>query len=305
MFSVCARFSFDFKLDSTVLRMIHENPLKTYEFQIRFGEQLLGTNELKDGLPAPTQICINTYKFTTTGSILNFNCNTYIHTNKSNNVAVTWPYCKKAYYMEVNIVESIDVEDMVKLVQHNNILCSMSLKTKEKTVEMLNVSDSDVVEPLSYNFSLLCPISKLKMKLPSRSINCRHIQCFDLRTFILLNKIKSNWTCPICKTSILMEELVVDSFFLDVINSSTLPENCSEIILSSNDKWEPYIEPKKETLENNQSESDDENSENNICPVDLEYTIDEKTIIPTTSDWIPYDPNPIFIDLTTTTDNQA
>jgi len=59
---------------------------------------------------------------------------------------------------------------------------------------------------------------------------------------------------------LLIDELVIDSFLLDIINDSSLPENCFQIILYRDGNFKPYIEPKTEILKDDQK--DNEHSEN-------------------------------------------
>jgi len=97
------------------------------------------------------------------------------------------------------------------------------------------------------------------MKLPARSMKCNHLQSFDLRGLFLLNKIKPTWRCPVCNIRILVDELVLDSFLLDIINTPSFPENDFQIMLHENGNWESYIEPEKETKtpKTNDCNSDD------------------------------------------------
>lgn len=52
--------------------------------------------------------------------------------------------------------------------------------------------DSDLA-PKSYDCSLVCPLGKIKVNTPAKSINCKRLQCFDalfilIYTFILMHK---------------------------------------------------------------------------------------------------------------------
>uniref|UniRef100_A0A2S2PB33 E3 SUMO-protein ligase n=1 Tax=Schizaphis graminum TaxID=13262 RepID=A0A2S2PB33_SCHGA len=237
---------------------------KNFRLQIRFGERLEGKKYLIEKLPDLTKISVNSkISSTTKTSPINYKCE---HLFKENYISVLWPVFKTPYYMMIEIVEIVSVKHLVERIQFNNRLCSVKLNTKAKAIELMKSSVTEILDSTSFKFTLLCPITKLKMKLPTRSLKCSHLQCFDLSTFILLNKVNQKWICPICKISVLINELVIDSFLLDIVNNSTLPENCFEITLYANGEWEPCIE---QTMENNQSESDDEYSENTIVLMDL------------------------------------
>jgi len=250
-------------LPEVVLSIINDRPQRV-ELEMRFGKELPGMSELSEELPGEIQISINSHKVTAIDSPVNYNCSTFLLLNKTDNkISISWPHCIEPYYMVVNIVESFTIEDLVKRVQFHNKLCAVTLNTKAKAKELLKSDGTHTdVDPLSgtptHKVCLLCPITKLKMKLPTRSLKCSHLQCFDLHAFLSLNSIKPTWKCPVCNIPILIDELVVDSFFLDIINNSSLPENCIHIMIYKNGNWEPYIEPKIEFIEDDQNESDQE-----------------------------------------------
>jgi len=279
LFSEHTQFDYEFTLPKLIVSIINEKS-NSVQLQIRFGKELPGMSELSEGLPKSIQIAINSHIDTAKDSPINYSCNLFLFLNDTKNrISILWPHCKTPYYMTVNIVESITIADLVKRVQFNNKLCSITLNTKAKAMELLKNgtkhSDVEFCDSQTLKLSLLCPITKLKMELPTRSLKCSHLQCFDLHALFSLNMIKPTWKCPICYIRILVNELVVDSFFLDIINSSYLPENCFQIIFFKNGNWEPYIEPKKEILDD-QSESDEtEHSTSTTFPVDLGNYNDE------------------------------
>jgi hypothetical protein len=51
----------------------------------------------------------------------------------------------------------------------------------------------------SLTFSLLCPISMTVMQTPVRARHCKHMQCFDLRSFLDANKTVTGgrWRCGV------------------------------------------------------------------------------------------------------------
>ncbi|KAI0983368.1 hypothetical protein GJ496_000234 [Pomphorhynchus laevis] len=67
--------------------------------------------------------------------------------------------------------------------------------------------------------SLLCPISKCRITIPARTKSCRHIQCFDLEVFLLMNEKRPTWTCPVCDLKAPYHNLLIDWFFENVLCS--------------------------------------------------------------------------------------
>jgi len=57
----------------------------------------------------------------------------------------------------------------------------------------------DGVEQTSVKITLKCPITFRRITLPARGNECRHIQCFDLESYLQLNAERGLWRCPVCK----------------------------------------------------------------------------------------------------------
>ena len=55
------------------------------------------------------------------------------------------------------------------------------------------------LEQTSQKVSLRCPVTYKRIGLPARGHDCRHIQCFDLESYLKLNCEKGLWKCPVCK----------------------------------------------------------------------------------------------------------
>ncbi|XP_060859162.1 uncharacterized protein LOC132936446 [Metopolophium dirhodum] len=242
---------YEFELPKLIEKIISEKK-NNVQLQIRFGKELLGMSELSEELPEPITFYINSHKGTAKNSPIDYYCSVFkLLSDTKNKITILWPHCKTPYYIVINIVESITIEDLVKQVQFNNKIRSITLNTKAKITEFLKntieKSGADGCDMATLDLSLLCPITKLKMKLPARSMKCNHLQSFDLRGLFALNKIKPTWKCPVCNIPILVDELVLDSFLLDVINTPSVPGNDFQIIIHENGSWESYKKPKEET----------------------------------------------------------
>ena len=51
-----------------------------------------------------------------------------------------------------------------------------------------------------------------RIEIPARGRDCMHLQCFDLRHFVMLNKLSRRAVCPTCNTNIPFQSLVTDGF---------------------------------------------------------------------------------------------
>ncbi|KAH7721542.1 zinc finger protein 79-like protein [Aphelenchoides avenae] len=74
--------------------------------------------------------------------------------------------------------------------------------------------EADDIEVTSKKVSLVCPISKARVKVPVRSVNCRHIECFDLRSYLEFHRQLTFWECPFtfCKAQARCDGLRVDEY---------------------------------------------------------------------------------------------
>ena len=54
------------------------------------------------------------------------------------------------------------------------------------------------VEQTAVRVVLKCPITRQRLRLPARGCECRHIQCFDLESFLQMNCDRPSWRCPVC-----------------------------------------------------------------------------------------------------------
>lgn len=64
---------------------------------------------------------------------------------------------------------------------------------------MANGLPEDGVEQTAVKVSLKCPITYRRITLPARGHDCKHIQCFDLESYLQLNAERGSWRCPVCK----------------------------------------------------------------------------------------------------------
>lgn len=80
---------------------------------------------------------------------------------------------------------------------------SVKEKLKEDNVE------SDITTT-SLCVSLICPLSKIRMSSPCRSTTCNHLQCFDAKVFLELNRKKLALICPVCHKPFLYDDLFID-----------------------------------------------------------------------------------------------
>eukprot|EP01004_Peranema_trichophorum_P001968 NODE_1259_length_2040_cov_73.537298_g1067_i0.p1 GENE.NODE_1259_length_2040_cov_73.537298_g1067_i0~~NODE_1259_length_2040_cov_73.537298_g1067_i0.p1 ORF type:complete len:637 (+),score=134.68 NODE_1259_length_2040_cov_73.537298_g1067_i0:52-1962(+) len=126
--------------------------------------------------------------------------------------------------------------------------------------------DEDEIEATALQVSLQCPLSFMRIAVPSKGLECKHIQCFDLESFLVTNlgrkkkrkerekereryestgswdrdremrereardkKSNDDWRCPVCTKILRKEDLYVDKYFLDILNKAEPKIRSAEI----------------------------------------------------------------------------
>lgn len=79
---------------------------------------------------------------------------------------------------------------------------------------------SEIMDPRGILISTIDPLSLTTIEKPVRGDSCRHIQCFDARTYINFNiraGLRAQWRCPVCRILALPAFLVVDPIAADIL----------------------------------------------------------------------------------------
>nr|VZI47310.1 unnamed protein product [Spirometra erinaceieuropaei] len=72
--------------------------------------------------------------------------------------------------------------------------------------------------------SLLCPLTLTRIEIPVRSVNCDHLQCFDLSSYLTINKKRPRWSCPVCSSPAPFRDLRRDDFFVQLMADPSLKD---------------------------------------------------------------------------------
>ncbi|TPP65432.1 putative sumo ligase [Fasciola gigantica] len=101
--------------------------------------------------------------------------------------------------------------------------------------------DDDLVMPNTLPVQLLCPLSKCRIEVPVRGRDCRHIQCYDATTYLIINERKPSWNCPVCDRKVYYEDLIIDGLFLEVLNSKAA-QDLDEAVFHDDGTWSVLAE---------------------------------------------------------------
>jgi len=109
-------------------------------------------------------------------------------------------------------------------------LIQLNLNQKDAVVIDESDGEDDDTEVIKSNiYSLLCKVSMSAIQTPVRGKNCKHIQCFDLRNYLLSNSTVSGsrWRCVVCEDFVPMQDLMIDGFMSKILNDFGQDVNAS------------------------------------------------------------------------------
>lgn len=117
--------------------------------------------------------------------------------------------------------------------------------------------------------SLKCPIIKSRIRLPARGLECKHVQCFDLEGYLMMNCERGTWRCPECSKPALTESLEIDQYYWAILNTLTNAD-VDEVIIDSSANWRAVqsnnnnilLSPSANGNNNNPSTNNNPNSNN-------------------------------------------
>ena len=102
------------------------------------------------------------------------------------------------------------------------------------------ISDSDTeVATTNLQCSLVCPLGKMRMSAPCKSVHCQHIPCFDAMIYLQMNERKPTWICPICYKPAYFPDLLIDGYFVEILEKTG--HNITEVSLHSDGTWSPVL----------------------------------------------------------------
>ena len=113
----------------------------------------------------------------------------------------------------------------------------ISNKLNPKDLDGLSISET-------YSLPLICPITRKRLVNPARSVECSHLECFELESFISMKSSSCRWDCPICKKETSLKTLKVDKFIMRIL------AECNEEIVEINKdcSWKVLSKDKKSCL---------------------------------------------------------
>ncbi|XP_067087161.1 zinc finger MIZ domain-containing protein 2-like isoform X2 [Osmerus mordax] len=141
-----------------------------------------------------------------------------------NTIQITVTACCCSHLFVLQLVHRPSVRSVLQGLMKKRLLPAEHCVTKIKrnfssgTIPGTpGLNGEDGVEQTGIRVSLKCPITFRRIQLPARGHDCRHIQCFDLESYLQLNCERGTWRCPVCNKTALLEGLEVDQYMLGIL----------------------------------------------------------------------------------------
>ncbi|KAF5717418.1 hypothetical protein FGLOB1_2114 [Fusarium globosum] len=168
------------------------------------------------------------------------------------------------HFMAIEIVETMSHGAITDLIQSRHFPAE---ETRYKIIRRLRPSDSDdiIVQDETLPISLADPFSKQRVAVPVRGGQCKHLECFDLETFLGTRSGKEpqkgggpqqqgeepslvdRWGCPICGLDARPISLLVDDYLAAVRRSliSNGDTRTRNIKVAPDGAWSAVWEPEE------------------------------------------------------------
>eukprot|EP01113_Clastostelium_recurvatum_P043310 TRINITY_DN7136_c0_g1_i3.p1 TRINITY_DN7136_c0_g1~~TRINITY_DN7136_c0_g1_i3.p1 ORF type:complete len:491 (+),score=130.87 TRINITY_DN7136_c0_g1_i3:15-1487(+) len=100
----------------------------------------------------------------------------------------------------------------------------------------LSSGQDDEIAEVNCNVSLRCPLSHARISLPAKGQHCKHIQCFDLMSYVSYCVQQQLWQCPVCNRSVPLHDLRIDSNFEDILQGAKHTD-AQHVVLAPDGSW--------------------------------------------------------------------
>ena len=124
--------------------------------------------------------------------------------------------------------------------------------------DAVNGNKNNAIE--SVTISLICPVMMKVIQTPVRGKRCKHLNCFDLKTYLHSNANVSGgrWRCFVCEDFVPVDELVYDGFLAQVLETFSKDINTttrSKVQLMNDGSWNLLDETTTSAMKRNQKKN--------------------------------------------------
>lgn len=154
---------------------------------------------------------------------------------------------KRSYAITVITAEKQGIMNLLQRIRDRGF------SDPEITKKLITGTDNEVAT-MNLQTSLMCPLGKMRITAPCKSIRCQHIPCFDALVYLRMNEKKPSWICPVCYKPAYFRDLILDGYFMDILENTA--SNVTEVSLNLDGSWSPVmkLEQPASATNNNQNQ---------------------------------------------------
>uniref|UniRef100_A0A182P5Y2 Protein inhibitor of activated STAT n=1 Tax=Anopheles epiroticus TaxID=199890 RepID=A0A182P5Y2_9DIPT len=158
----------------------------------------------------------------------------------ANHIAVSWcTEYNRGYAAACYLVRKLTSAQLLQRLKTKGVKAADYTRALIK--EKLNEDADCEIATTMLKVSLICPLGKMRMSTPCRSSTCSHLQCFDASLYLQMNERKPTWNCPVCDKPAVYNNLVIDGYFQEVLASTKLSRDDTEIQLHNDGSWSTRV----------------------------------------------------------------
>lgn len=160
---------------------------------------------------------------------------------KLNKIRINYENHEEMYYVYLYFVRLIPFETVIENIKaqpkihKNHTIASIKKNTKDLHLEGIEIEDIILSLRDHYTYT--------KIEIPVKTINCDHLQCFDLRICMTQQYESPTWQCPHCRSRFEVSDLAICEYFEEILNN--LNEEVDFVKIAKDGKWSPCIEKKE------------------------------------------------------------
>ncbi|XP_037322439.2 zinc finger MIZ domain-containing protein 1a isoform X3 [Pungitius pungitius] len=163
-----------------------------------------------------------------------------------NTIQITVTACCCSHLFVLQLVHRPSVRSVLQGLLKKRLLPAEHCITKVKrnfssvaaSAGSTTLNGEDGVEQTAIKVSVKCHITFRRIQLPARGHDCKHVQCFDLESYLQLNCERGTWRCPVCNKTALLEGLEVDQYMWGILNAIQNSE-FEEVTIDPTCSWRP------------------------------------------------------------------
>jgi len=126
----------------------------------------------------------------------------YLHAMTPNQIEII-STTQIPHYVVVQLARRLTAQDLLQVLKTRVISCE---DATEQVKQSFKEQNSEVLA-VSTKLSVLDPLKLSRIIAPGRASTCKHIQCFDLENYLLMNERIRRWRCPLCDKPALFKKI--------------------------------------------------------------------------------------------------